>query len=321
MSTFSKELKVAYKYNVRLEEIPESEKSDSIIIYGLTPLLPMHLGFDPIIATLRYFKYKGFKIKIIFGDTYLRMEDKLKIGPKEYENVCNYYKYIFQKCGLENAEFVLHSDATANSTYWFQLANIANDMSLRNVYQSIPGEYRNDSIPLAKSLHTLMQTNDIEYFGATHVLGSLTQERIYYVSRDLLRKNDFDIPGVILISETQDLFGQLLKFSSSKSRLSYHEDSGSLKNKLGQLNSSHSDVIRSLFINSVMPYEKSSVDGKPLTIEVLNDFLEDESEKTFAKVISLLYNGLITRLEKLNKDFKKTPELISWIDLDRVRGY
>ena len=40
MSTFSKELKVAYKYNVRLEEIPESEKSDSIIIYGLTPLLP-----------------------------------------------------------------------------------------------------------------------------------------------------------------------------------------------------------------------------------------------------------------------------------------
>lgn len=320
MNTLSQELMAAFKYNVRLEEVPDRDFQDLTMTYGLTPMLPMHLGFDPVIATLRFFEQKGFKIKLIFGDTYLRMENKLQMNEEEYRNVCDYYKYIFRASGLKNAEFVLHSEATANSTYWFLLANLANDMSLRNVYQSLPAEYRDKAIPLAKSLHTLMQTADVEYFKASYVLGSLTQERIYFVSRDLLRKNKLPVPGVILISEINDLFGNTLKESSSKSRLSFHENAYSLRRKLEQLDPKDTATITSIFLNSILPYGKVKFKDRYLTPERLDELLRQLDDRLFEEMIELIYNKLLKRLNKLNQGFKKNPKLIEWIDLDRVRA-
>jgi hypothetical protein len=320
MKSYSQELMAAFRHNVRLEEVPDRDFKELTMTYGLTPMLPMHLGFDPVIATLRFFEEKGFKIKLIFGDTYLKMEDKLQMDAKEYKNVCDYYKYIFKASGLKHAEFILHSEATANSRYWFLLANLANDMSLRNVYQSLPAQYRDQAIPLAKSLHTLMQTADVEFFNASYVLGSLTQERIYFVSRDLLRKNKLPVPGVILISEINDLFGNTLKESSSKSRLSFHENEVSLRKKLEQLDIKDTNILLSLFLNSILPYGKVEFRGKIMSPEVLIELIQNLDKDMFEEMIEVIYNKLLARLNILNQGFKRNPKLIEWIDLDRVRA-
>jgi len=320
MKKFTKELAAAYKYNVSLTELPEKPTRNKTVIYGLTPLLPLHLGFDPVIATLRHFLAEGYHVKIIFGDDYLRMEDKLDLKPAQYKNICAYYKYIFKASGLQDAQFILHSRATGKAAYWFLLANLANDMSLRNVYQSLPAEYRDVSIPLAKSMHTLMQTADINFFKAEYVIGSRSQERIYFVSRELLRKNHLPISGVVLVNEIHDLFGKDLKESNSKSRLSYHENAASLKMKLAQLRTDDRETIYSLFLNSVLPYESVKFRGKTLDPAGLQKLIFVKNKDNFQELMELLYNTVLARLTKLQSGFDEHPELLEWIDLNRVRA-
>src|SRR3989344_6921309 len=90
----------------------------SNFLYGTIPLLPLHIGFDPIASLIKYLLSCGLKPLIIFADSFVMLEKNESIDTFEYRKIVEYYKFFFELLGVSRSNIHLHSEAFRNPAYW-----------------------------------------------------------------------------------------------------------------------------------------------------------------------------------------------------------
>lgn len=298
-------------------------KKYSSFLYGTVPLRPLHLGFDPALNLINYLtKKKKLNPKIILGDTFAFLDKNVSIFSEEYGNILNYYKFFFSTVGLNKSDFILHSDTFKKIKYWKLVASGSMFFGEREMIKSSLIKRSNyKEVPLVTYMHPLLQSIDICFHKPSLVMGYSSQRRIYIMSKLILKKLNFKSDlGYIFLREYKDIEGNLLKDSTSETRISYHESETSLDRKISKISYNNKEIIKDIYLQSIYPFLLKEIQNvTSMSKKEFISFFEKITNKEFKKIKRLSVQLLNSRFNRYRKVFRENPAWIDWINSDKIQ--
>ncbi len=285
------------------------------VLFGLVPNKPLHAGFDRLIFYLKTLVDLDYSCIFVLDDFDLPKTEEIEL-------IIMYNKELIKNLGLTNVEFVRTSILRRKTEYLDCFQEVCKIFNLKNINKSTAQlNLKNPSV--SELLHSVYQTTDTIFFSANAVFGDLGQRRIYMQTRGIFKKLKRESPTCFFVTLGKDTQNLPLNKSTSRSRISYHESSNSLKKKISS-SLITTENIRTSFIEeilkfSVFPYTSSLEINNfnyASTQDICTAFKENQiSEGQIKEAVILFLNS---RFENLKNKMSKS--LTSWIDTSKIEA-
>lgn len=216
-------------------------------LWGVGPAGPIHFGYDAAAVEQIRLTEKGCSHTVLFADLHVMMSHGLSYA--EARQRSHYYEAVFSAgYGIE-ARFVNGSEFELTPEYQTLLLGLASCMSISPLAAALPQSVtrtRGSERTLGTLLYPLMQCLDAVYLGVDVVLADKSQRKTY----DLLNREEAlaGIQGLVdhradgerhaipvdfrYFDLATDIRGKPLNESTSRTRISIHETSDSLRTKV-----------------------------------------------------------------------------------------
>lgn len=317
-------------WELLVQNIGVKKGTELCSLWGVAPIAPFHLGYDRLICKQRDLLQAGFHHKIVIADVHAYLGSPNE--PRdEYEARARYYKACLEDLAdLHGADFTLGSSFQYSPEYVSLLYDALGRSKLEPSKKAIPLEAQADSPVVSQIVYPAMQSIDLAFLSAQIAFGEMGQRRVYVYARELLPKIGFSKPVILLSGVSRDIRGGPLAKSTSKTRITLHESPDTLELKLKKMyappRTKANNPLLELCEFSVWPY----ADGEEVEVVTRNSGVI--KVKTFEEVRDLYtkdvvtpqdlkrfaFENLVERLQRCRDYFSKTPELVRWIDFDRM---
>lgn len=312
-----------------LEEVFLGEQKRNVT-WGLTPTTPMHFGYDPVINLLKTLYRQGYTVNITLADLLTHFSKNIDLESIRIRK--SYYECFFKSfCNIKNAQLTTSSEMINIGEYLKCLIMVSGTQTFSSVRDSLPKEAASLN-KLGLYLFPFMQCLDALFTESNVILGYRNQEKVY----DLLectgimdvfskfRAPYTDYLDIIYLKQPKDIKGGHLNKSSSKTRISIHESSYSLKEKINSvfapLGIVKDNVLLGLFRNSVYPWQYCRI-VLPPEIQHYED-LEIRYRQALIhpnELKYLLHQVLSYRIQEAENCIDKTFK--SWINMEKIRHF
>ncbi|HEU5059263.1 MAG TPA: hypothetical protein VFU21_22175, partial [Kofleriaceae bacterium] len=236
------------------------------VLWGLSPVAPLHLGYDELLVRLRRLAELGADVTLLVADYHAMMTHGL--GYAEAGRRALYVeRFARDVCGLD-AQVVRGSSFQTRVDYVEPLYALMNQLPLRDITEHLPGairgKARDGSLRLGACVYVVMQCLDATYLAADAVFGEAGQKKIYA----LLDGTEAGAPPAIYAPTGIDIQGRPLRESSAATRISIHETRAGLEDKVrrmyapppGQpLEPGRRHALLECFQHSVFPWRRDPV--------------------------------------------------------------
>jgi tyrosyl-tRNA synthetase len=203
------------------------------VLWGLSPVAPLHLGYDELLVRLRRLAGLGAEVTLLLADYHAMMTHGLS-GAEVGGRALYAEKFIRQVCGLD-AEVVRGSGFQTRVDYVEPLYALMNELPLRDITDHLPGAIRgklkDGSLRLGACVYVVMQCLDATWLGVDAVFGEAGQKKIYALLEGTLA----GAPPAIYAPTGIDVQGRPLRESSAATRISIHETRAGLGDKVRKM--------------------------------------------------------------------------------------
>ena len=202
-------------------------------LWGLSPVAPLHLGYDALLVRLRRMAGVGAQLTVLLADYHAMMTHGLSYA-EAGRRALYVERYAREVCGLE-ADVVRGSEFQTRVDYVEPLYALMNQLALRDITEHLPGAVRgkvkDGSLRLGACVYVVMQCLDAGYLGMDLVFGEAGQRKIYA----LLAGAETGAPPGVYVPTGVDVQGRPLRESTAASRISIHEPRAGLEEKVRRM--------------------------------------------------------------------------------------
>lgn len=236
------------------------------ILWGLSPVAPLHLGYDELLVRLRGLAGLGAELTLLLADYHAMMTHGLSYA-EAGRRALYVERFARDVCGLD-AAVVRGSAFQTRVDYVEPLYALMNQLALRDITEHLPGvirgKARDGSLRLGACVYVVMQCLDATYLGVDAVFGEAGQKKIYA----LMGGTEAGAPPAIYAPTGVDIQGRPLRESSAATRISIHETREGLEGKVrrmyapppGQpLEPGRRHALLECFQHSVFPWRRDPV--------------------------------------------------------------
>ena len=231
-------------------ELPQPPLQNSVSVWGVGPVAPMHLGYDELILHQRELIAKGWNHIIVLADHHVLISHDVESD--EVRRRAEYYEHYFRACGGLEANYVLGSEFQCRPDYVEALLNLLRDTTISQAKRHLTTQAKS-SMKVASLMYPIMQCLDAAYLNANLVFGEMGQRKIYQLMRTIdassaITRPRFRRPGVractpvhetvvngFFVPTACDIAGKSLKESTSSTRISIHDDEETLTQKIRKM--------------------------------------------------------------------------------------
>lgn len=219
-------------------------------LWGLSPVAPLHLGYDELLVRLRRLAGLGARVTLLLADYHAMMTHGLSWA-EAGRRALYLERFARDVCGLE-ADVVRGSEFQTRVDYVEPLFALMNQLALRDITDHLPGavrgKARDGSLRLGACVYVVMQCLDASYLEVDAVFGEAGQKKIYALlagadaaaagtapGPGLRRSIDLRCPPAIYAPTGIDIQGRPLRESSAGTRISIHEPYAGLEDKVRRM--------------------------------------------------------------------------------------
>lgn len=307
------------------------QKSDNIF-WGFTPISPIHLGYDKIFFILNEItKVTECNLHMLATDICGTLTHRL--GLEELKTRALYYKHYIERVWDQNITFTLSSSYYFNKDYQTLLLTLLSRVNDKVVRKTWNSDQKQMSL-LYSYFYPLIQVIDIIYLKPKVVFAEHSQAKIYELLPEVLKILNLNLNPIyfIYMNQSTDIKGKSLKSSTSRDRISLHEEDYTLKSKLSNCSSflsTQSNPLLELLEFSVLPFRNKykidlelEISGRRVLITNRNELrnLVVNGHLILPECLSEVYSWTLQRLSASNLIYHNQPGLMEWIILDKIRG-
>ncbi len=202
-------------------------------LWGLSPVAPLHLGYDELLVRLRRLAGAGARVTILLADYHAMMTHGLSYAEAS-RRALYAERFAVDVCGLD-AEVVRGSGFQTRVDYVEPLFALMNQLALRDITDHLPGAVRgkakDGSLRLGACVYVVMQCLDAGYLGMDLVFGEAGQKKIYA----LMAGAETGAPPGVYLPTGIDIQGRPLRESSAATRISIHDSRAVLEDKVRRM--------------------------------------------------------------------------------------
>jgi len=308
-------------------------------IWGVSPIGPIHLGYDSQILMQKEGIEKGIKDHtIIIADLHTIMDK----GYSWYEIKKRgfYFEfYLKEICKIENTKFIFGSEFQTRSLYTEMMYSVLPKLEWKNILEAMPSKMRNSrNYSASSAIYPVMQCLDVLYNKANFVFADTGQRKIYTLLNAFLKEESYvfysefqkilDATHIVYYPLAHDIKGNRLVESTLGTRISVHDDEATLRNKIksmfapfGTNNTDKANALLETYKYSVFPWLKDigySVRIKSKKYDTFEEFENDYNHMVFhpndAK--DEIFEPLKLRLAHIQSTMNKG--ITNWIDHDKL---
>ncbi len=312
---------------IYLDDIDDFDKKVTIpswneikSLWGVSPVGPLHLGYDSLIVLQRKILEKNPKKHfIVIADIHSALSHGLSW--LDLRQRCYYYEYYLREISfLKHSNYILGSYFQTRPSYVESLYSLLGKVSLRSVMDTLPAYVKkNNIVPASVSIYSLMQCLDVFYLETNFIVADRGQEKIYdliyeFYDCNVLRfgtETNLKEPEkkitFLYIPIASDIKGRSLKESSSETRTSIHDSKDTLEKKIDHMYAPpYNQMICKEKINACLEFFKYSVfpwiDEK---IKIVNQNGVEFLFENYRELEKCFYEGFLfpNDLKKSLKDY------------------
>lgn len=221
-------------------------------LWGVSPIAPIHLGFDRTLRLLKKLSERGWKLSIVIADYHSVLSHSLQ-WPDVSNRSHYYHAYLRHCCGL-SGDIYFGSQFQTNPEYFEMLLRASNQTSLASVRAALPSRPAGrDLAPwpdLGAAIYQVMQCVDAAYFGANAIVADAGQRKTYQLMKSFGTVSGIShhawrrgprgsvqprTPRLLSVPTGIDIRGCALRDSSTATRISIHETRESLGGKVQRM--------------------------------------------------------------------------------------
>lgn len=310
-------------YEVSINEALVALPSEGSIFWGVSPVAPLHFGYDKIFCLLSALSAQtGLAVHILLADAYAQLSHGTDLDLSQ--RIGDYYRAYIEDVWELKCQWTYASSFIFSKTYSQRVFQAARQLTASTVKETWTSDDRATQ-RVYGFLYPMMQNLDVFHLQPTVVLAEASQKKFYSLFHHIARivAPEIDVT-FIFIKQSHDLRGKLLKGSKGGDRLSVHESSETLGKKLSTcaaLPGYANCPVTELVLYSLWPFNALRMinptegpDAWPL-LELQNGAI------ILPRDFQVLEEGLTMRLEQVEKLYaSKTPDLTGWIDFARLRS-
>ena len=177
-------------------------------------------------------------------------------------------------------------------------------------------------------LYPIIQALDVIYLKPKIVFSEYSQYKIYKILPKILKVLDIELEDTffVFIKQSLDIRGRPLMRSTQKDRITIHESSTSLRNKLkycASFQTTENNPFLDLLEYSILPFkDKFSI---PIDIIDRKDLRNriTEGKLLLPEALEIVSSWFDIKLAKIQQSFDKSKDstLLNWINFDKIRSY
>lgn len=309
--------------DVSLVEALQSLPSEGSILWGVSPVAPLHFGYDKIFCILGALSANtGLGIHILLADAYAQLSHGTDLNLSQ--QIGNYYRAYIEEVWQLRCQWTYASSFIFSKTYSQNLLHLARQFSASSVKEAWTSDDR-AAQKVYGFLYPIMQNLDVAHLCPAVVFAEASQKKFYNLFQQVAKVLSPDISVTfIFVNQSYDLRGKLLKGSKGKDRLSIHESSETLRKKLSicaSLPGQPNCPVTELVLYSLWPFVNQIISGG---VAGSVDWPLSELKKgavTLPRDFDSLSEGLESRLQQVQSFYASRPsDLTSWIDFERLRS-
>ena len=308
-------------------------------IWGVSPIGPIHLGYDSQILMQKEGIKKGIKDHtIIIADLHTIMDKGFSLYDIKKRGF--YFEfYLKEVCKIENTKFIFGSEFQSRPLYTEMMYSILPKLEWKHIFNAMPSKMRkNRNYAASSTIYPVMQCLDVLYNNANFIFADTGQRKIYNLL-DVISKLEsyafysrfkeiLDTIHIAYYPLGHDIKGKRLVESNTNTRISVHDDETTLRNKInnmfapyGSNNTKRADALIETYKYSVFPWLHDI--GRSIRInsqqyDTFEEFERDYNQQVFHPIDSKeeLFNVLKIRLAHIQNTMYRG--ITNWIDFNRL---
>jgi|YNPBryulayer2012_1023412.scaffolds.fasta_scaffold01600_2 hypothetical protein len=306
---------------VSLEEV-FSYGGSGHILWGFSPISPLHFGYDKIFATLAMLRRDTQRrLTILIADVYSSLSRGLAL--QQVQLIGEYYMHYIRHIWGLPCRSILASNFIVSTSYQEDLLSLTNRLGINEVRNS--WTHIDRATPKVYSLlYPLMQNLDLYYIKPAIVLAEASQMKFYRLFPDVAKRLNRHISMYfVYLTQSHDLRGRPLRESTIRDRLSVHATLEELHCKIRQCASlpGHPNCpFSELVLYSVCPFVKCLIQDDDLSDWIGTRKKLEAGILCLPKDAERIAGHLWKRIEEVGELYDgPEAELTTWIDFSKLR--
>jgi len=221
---------------ITYEELKSKASKEFKSYVGLEPSGLVHIGWLPIIDTVKCFLAQNINTTVLLADWHAYLNDKLSSN-LEHIRICGTY---LSDCFLAldvKPKFMYASELVDSKFYWERVLKIAKTISLLRIKRAMTVLGRSEKNPdFAKLMYPVMQVADIFELDVDVALGGMDQRKAHMLSREVANKFNWKkvtavhVPLVLSLDENH--IGEKMSKSLPQGCIFLHDSENIIKTKI-----------------------------------------------------------------------------------------